>query len=250
MSEWDSEHYKKHAQAQMSASLQTIQKISFQGKKKILDIGCGDGKITHEIATRVPEGEVIGIDISDNMLALAKKNYASIKHLQFLKNSAETFFFEKPFDLITSFFALHWVKDHRALLQNCSASLTKGGSIHFLMVSGSDPRVQEVLTKDFWKRHLKDRPNPFQEITRADYLSWLSQMAFQQVQVEEIYFSYPFESIEKLALHTLTWLPFVTGWDRERSFPLAKEIAENIAKGQSKTIELKTKMLLVRANKK
>src|SRR5882672_9130957 len=50
----------------------------------VLDVGCGSGAITHDIATRIaPQGLATGIDISENLIVLAKKRYADIKNISF-----------------------------------------------------------------------------------------------------------------------------------------------------------------------
>lgn len=56
--------------------------MSLEGNDKILDIGCGDGRASAELAMLVPNGSVLGIDISYSMIRFAEKNYAS-GNLQF-----------------------------------------------------------------------------------------------------------------------------------------------------------------------
>ena len=50
----------------------------------VLDVGCGSGAITKDIATIIgPEGVVTGIDISEELIGIAKEKYASIKNISF-----------------------------------------------------------------------------------------------------------------------------------------------------------------------
>jgi trans-aconitate methyltransferase len=60
---WDSEDYLKHSSAQYKWAKELLGKLDLQGTESILDIGCGDGKITAMIASLVPSGDVVGIDI-------------------------------------------------------------------------------------------------------------------------------------------------------------------------------------------
>lgn len=111
MNDWNAKHYKKHAVSQESAALNIISEILFRGDECILDIGCGSGNITKGLAEKVPNGNVIGIDPSSEMIQQATDDYLKTPNLSFQLNNAENFKFDKKFDLITSFFALLWVKD-------------------------------------------------------------------------------------------------------------------------------------------
>lgn len=249
MSDWDSEYYKKHALAQESASLQTLEKLFFNGDEKILDIGCGDGKITYHMAQQVPHGEVIGIDISDNMVQQAKKDYASLSNLAFFKKSAEDFAFNTSFNLITSFFALHWVKDHEKLLKNCLASLEKKGQIFFLFVSGGDPLISEVFMREPWKSRLERKADTFNDIQKDAYDRLLNQFGFTDIHVENVNMSYQFKDLDQLKNHFMTWVPYATGFDHKENERFSKALAHNIASYQNKTtdIDLVTPMLFAQA---
>ena len=61
---WDAHEYEKHSQGQQKWARELIQKISLKGTEKILDLGCGDGKVTAEISKIVSEGSIIGVDKS------------------------------------------------------------------------------------------------------------------------------------------------------------------------------------------
>lgn len=71
---WDPEVYAKSSTAQQKWAQELLSKISIRGNEKILDIGCGDGKITAEIALLVPEGSV-GIDNSSEMISFAQSKF-------------------------------------------------------------------------------------------------------------------------------------------------------------------------------
>ncbi|MGC9517062.1 MAG: class I SAM-dependent methyltransferase [Methanomicrobiales archaeon] len=58
--------------------------LKLDGHERILDIGCGDGRITAEIASKISEGCVLGIDNSIEMIKLAKESF-SIKEFSNLK---------------------------------------------------------------------------------------------------------------------------------------------------------------------
>jgi len=252
MSNWDAKFYKEQAGLQENAALRILKRISFNGDERVLDIGSGDGKITKKIAEMVPGGEVIGIDPSREMINEALADYSHIPNLNFLQEGAESFNFEKKFDLITSFFVLHWVKNHGMVLKNVKSALKKGGKILFLMVSGGDPKIGEVFERDHWKPRIeKHFSKKFSIITEKDYHRLLDRYGFEKICVELIGLTYRFDNIKELADYFMTWLPYATGLFHEECLQFAAEIAENICLHQKKrkNIDLKTSMLLVEALK-
>ncbi|OMH40090.1 class I SAM-dependent methyltransferase [Desulfurobacterium indicum] len=90
-----------------------IEKLSLKGNELVLDIGCGDGKITFEIARRVPDGYVVGIDSSEEMIKLASKMFSPSKYpnLSFRFLDIQEMDFSGEFDVIFSNAALHWIID-------------------------------------------------------------------------------------------------------------------------------------------
>lgn len=66
--------YNKYSFLQKSYSRVILNKVNFSGNESVLDVGCGDGVITSSLLKFVPNGKVIGIDPSQQMIELAKKN--------------------------------------------------------------------------------------------------------------------------------------------------------------------------------
>jgi len=61
---WDAKDYAKNSTAQESWANELVSKLALQGNEHLLDIGCGDGKITNSIAQKLANGRVVGIDRS------------------------------------------------------------------------------------------------------------------------------------------------------------------------------------------
>ena len=108
--EFDGEKYEKASSHQKEWGNRMIAELSLKGTEEILDLGCGDGVLTKEMAEMVPEGNVLGIDASMGMIETAKKREAG--NLRFLQMDINQLDFESRFDVIFSNAALHWVKDH------------------------------------------------------------------------------------------------------------------------------------------
>ena len=73
MAKWNAKAYKEASHHQFKWGLELLDKLELKGNERVLDIGCGDGKLTIEIAKRVPDGYVVGIDNSEEMISFARK---------------------------------------------------------------------------------------------------------------------------------------------------------------------------------
>ena len=111
---WDAEEYAKNSAAQLGWAQELIAKLALKGDEFILDIGCGDGKVSAELARRVPRGGVTGIDSSLDMIQKARSAFPATANLSFALKDAREFGFESRFDVVFSNATLHWVKDHPA----------------------------------------------------------------------------------------------------------------------------------------
>ena len=99
--DWNARDYAEHSTAQQEWALELIAKLHLQGSESILDIGCGDGKVTAEIATAVPNGSVLGVDNSRSMVELAQKKYPADKfpNLNFQLADARNLPFKQQFEI-------------------------------------------------------------------------------------------------------------------------------------------------------
>lgn len=123
---WDASDYAQNATAQYVWAQSLLERLALNGDEAILDLGCGDGRITSEIATQ-HAGRVVGIDSSPEMVRLAADRYAAQSGLEFWVMDAIALQFDTEFDLIFSNAVLHWVKDHQAVLAGMKRALRAGG---------------------------------------------------------------------------------------------------------------------------
>ena len=99
-----------------------------QKGEQVLDVGTGTGLVAHLVAPRVSPGSVIGIDLSDNMLALARSKKS--KNVQFLGMAAERLVFKpETFDLVTMGETLAYVGDPTDALAEAHRVLRAGGRL-------------------------------------------------------------------------------------------------------------------------
>lgn len=82
---WSAADYASNSAVQQTWARELIIQLNLQGNERILDVGCGDGKITAELARSVPHGSIVGVDASSQMIEFADETFPARKHpnLQF-----------------------------------------------------------------------------------------------------------------------------------------------------------------------
>jgi trans-aconitate 2-methyltransferase len=127
--EFDGKKYELASSHQKEWGLKLITELDLMGNESVLDMGCGDGSLSVQIAELLPMGDVLGIDASQGMIetSLPKTTH----NLRFLLLDINELDFTEKFDIIFSNATLHWVGDHVKLLQNTRRALRPGGKVRF-----------------------------------------------------------------------------------------------------------------------
>src|SRR5436305_13001730 len=103
MTEWQAGSYSRQSSLQLAMAEEQLRHIALNGDERVLDVGCGDGKITAAIAERVPAGSVLGVDPSRDMISFASSQFAAARaNLQFEVGDARRLPYHGQFDLIVS----------------------------------------------------------------------------------------------------------------------------------------------------
>ena len=127
--EFDGNKYKAASAHQKEWGTKLIRELNIAGSERILDLGCGDGALTAQLAALAPQGSVLGIDASRGMIDTAMTHVAD--NLSFAVRDINDLDFADEFDIVFSNAALHWIKDHDALLSNVHRALKPGGILKF-----------------------------------------------------------------------------------------------------------------------
>jgi len=99
---------------------------------RALDVGCGTGGPTRDVARLASDGEVTGIDLSTRMLDLARKRSADegLDNVTFVRGDAQVYPFEPAtFDLALSCFGVMFFNDSVAAFTNIARGLRPGGTL-------------------------------------------------------------------------------------------------------------------------
>jgi len=95
-----------------------------------LDLACGTGILTREIAEKFPIAKIVGIDITQSYLDVAKQNSNLFENISFILDDAEKFKLDSKFDCITASYLPKYC-DPEILVKNCITYLKPGGKIIF-----------------------------------------------------------------------------------------------------------------------
>ncbi len=95
-----------------------------------LDLACGTGILTREIAEKFPDTMIVGVDITKSYLDVAKQNSSSFDNISFILDDAEKFKLDSKFDCITASYLPKYC-DPEVLVKNCINHLKPGGKIIF-----------------------------------------------------------------------------------------------------------------------
>lgn len=210
---WNAEDYAKNSSAQELWANELISKLSLKGYESLLDIGCGDGRITYEFARRLPSGSVVGIDSSENMIGLASKSFVR-ENLSFYIMNATDIHLDKMFDIAFSNATLHWVKNHQAVLASLKKHLNPDAKILFQMGGKGNALeiikvVEQVTALSKWAEYFEGFEFPYSFYDTGDYEKWLLLTGYKASRMELISKDMIHKNTEELKgwLRT-TWFPY------------------------------------------
>jgi len=190
MTEWHASDYSRQSSLQQTMAEEQLGRLTLDGGERILDVGCGDGKITAAIAARVPRGAVLGVDPSRDMIAFASSRFGppAQANLRFEVADARRLPYRDEFDLVVSFNALHWVPEQNAALGSIRGALKLGGRALLRMVPSGrreslEAVIEEVRQRARWAGNFAGFRRPYAHFTPEEYRALSEQAGLRVVRL-------------------------------------------------------------------
>jgi trans-aconitate 2-methyltransferase len=129
--DWDARTYDRVADPMHRWGLEVLDRLPLTGRERVLDAGCGSGRVTEALAERLPGGFVVALDASPAMLDEARRRLARFgERIEYVQaDLGLPLPIEGLVDAILSTATFHWVPDHDALLRNLAAVIRPGGRL-------------------------------------------------------------------------------------------------------------------------
>jgi trans-aconitate 2-methyltransferase len=125
--DWDAATYDRVSDPQLEWAREQLARLELHGDERVLDAGCGSGRVTELLLERVPQGRVYAVDAAPSMVAHTRERLGDRVSV-FCQDLVEL---ELPeaVDVVFSNATFHWIGDHGRLFARLYATLRPGGRL-------------------------------------------------------------------------------------------------------------------------
>jgi trans-aconitate 2-methyltransferase len=203
---WNPSEYLRFAGERARPFVDLMARVSSRNPRTVVDLGCGTGALTAELARRWPEARVVGVDSSAEMLAEAVQR-AEPGRVEFVQGDVSAWEPDGAVDVLVSNAVLHWIPGHERLLTRWAAALAADGELA-IQVPGNfraptHALLAELCAAPRWADRLADvAPRRDAVLSPAGYLDLMSAAGLSPDVWETTY------------LHVLSGPDPVLGWVR------------------------------------
>jgi trans-aconitate methyltransferase len=153
--EWNAAEYAQSNSRQVQNAIKELCKINFVGSESVLDVGSGDGKVSLYVAkTCIPQGHLDGLDKDKTMIDFAKSHTSQhAENISFILADIGHYTSQKQYDVVLSFWTLHWVEDYGLALDTIAHLLKPHGKAlicHVVEYNPWEKWLHHVRQKQEW----------------------------------------------------------------------------------------------------
>ena len=129
--DWDARTYDRVSDPQTRWGSTVLDRLPLVGDERVLDAGCGSGRVTELLADRLPDGAVVALDGSASMIEAARDRLARFgDRIDYVvADLGQPLPVDGLVDAVLSTATFHWVLDHDALFRNLAAVTRSGGRL-------------------------------------------------------------------------------------------------------------------------
>jgi len=125
--DWNADSYERVSAPLEAMGREVLDRLDLRGDERVLDAGCGTGRVTAALLERLPRGEVVAVDGSPAMIEQARarlEGRADVRVADLVELELE-----RPVDAILSTATFHWIADHDRLFAHLLDALVPGGRL-------------------------------------------------------------------------------------------------------------------------
>lgn len=160
--DWNAAAYDDLSDPMFEWGMAVLSTLELHGDERVLDAGCGSGRLTEELAGRLPKGHVVALDASPKMLAQAQQRLGKFgSQVEFVRASLEEFDLPLPVDGIFSNAVFHWVPDHARMFRSLHRALKPQGWLVAQFggvgnLAKTLRRAEAVATMELFREYLQE----------------------------------------------------------------------------------------------
>ena len=232
--QWNPADYAQNSLGQERWARELLEVAAIQPDEHVLDVGCGDGRMTAEIARRAARGRVVGVDRSAEMVDFAGRTFPSAEYpnLLFRQSDARSLCFEDEFTLVYSSAVLHWMREHPSVLAGVARSLRPGGRA-VLQMGGKGNTMdvvrafEECFREPRWQEASAAFEFPYSFYGTEEYRAWVEEAGLipDAIELLDRDMVHPSRQAFTGWLRT-AWLPFHAALPEDRRDAFLESVTE------------------------
>jgi trans-aconitate 2-methyltransferase len=182
--EWDAQTYDRVSDPQYQWGLEVLDRLELEGDEYVMDAGCGSGRVTAKLLDKLPDGRVLCVDASEQMIEVARE--ALGERADYLVADLAELEVAEPVDVVFSTATFHWLPDHTRLFARLHAVLKPGGRMVAQCggagnVAEHARHIVEVAARPEFAEHFQDMTIMWNFATPAETKERLERAGFSDV---------------------------------------------------------------------